>query len=109
VGDGEGFEGENTKASDNRLQLTAQVVAKESLRYSPGGVAILALELQHVSSQREAGTERQIEVVMAAKAVGAMADELNRTELGSSYRFTGFIAKKSRNSKHIVFHVTAFE
>ncbi len=93
----------------NQLQLSAQILAKESLRYSPGGVPILALELQHVSSQREAGTERQIEVVMAAKAAGPMAELLDRAQLTSSYRFTGFIAKKSRNSKHIVFHVTAFE
>lgn len=102
-------EGVVTEECSNRLQLTAEILAKEILRYSPGGVPILALELQHVSAQREAGSERQIEVVMAAKAAGPMAESLNRAELARTYRFTGFIAKKSRNSKHIVFHITAFE
>ncbi len=98
-----------TEQVQNSLMLNAQITAKNVLRTSPGGVAILDFELQHVSTQAEAGTSRQVEVVMAAKAAGVLAQQLDRATLLTTYRFSGFIAKKSRNSRQIIFHITAFE
>jgi len=98
-----------TEQVQNSLMLNAQITAKNVLRTSPGGVEILDFELQHVSTQAEAGTSRQVEVVMAAKAAGALARQLDRATLLTTYRFSGFIAKKSRNSRQIIFHITAFE
>jgi len=94
---------------NNRLQLHAQITAKEVVRYTPAGVALLDLELQHVSTQPEAGADRQVEVVLAAKAAGDLAYRLEQVALLAPCRFTGFIARKSRNSRYIVFHITGFE
>ncbi len=46
---------------------------------------------------------------MAALAAGQVAEMLERAELGQVFRFCGFIARKNRNSKALVFHLTDIE
>ncbi len=46
---------------------------------------------------------------MAAIAAGEISGRFNRAELGCSFRFTGFLARKGRNGKSLVFHVVDFE
>ena len=66
----------------------------------------MAARLLHSSEQVEAGIVRQVEFEAAAVAAGPIADMLERAEMGQAYRFSGFIARKSRNSKALVFHLT---
>lgn len=101
--------GQHESVPSNRLQLNAQITAREVVRITPAGVPILELELQHLSTQAEAGLERQVEVVLVAKAAGTLAWQLEKVALLAPCRFTGFIAKKSRNSRQVVFHITGFE
>ena len=97
----------DAEPGDNSFTLSARIVAKEVMRYSPAGVPILTLELQHASLQTEAKSARQVEMILVAIAAGAIAEDLERTALTTLCRFTGFIAPKSRNSKQLVFHITA--
>jgi primosomal replication protein N len=46
---------------------------------------------------------------MATLAAGSIAAKLEQAELGAVFRFNGFIARKNRNSKSLVFHLTDFE
>lgn len=66
----------------------------------------MAARLLHVSEQVEAGIVRKVEFEAAVLAAGTIADMLERAELGKAYRFGGFIARKNRNSKALVFHLT---
>ncbi len=93
----------------NRTELTASLVERKVLRYSPAGVPILDLVLKHGSMQLEAGQMRQIELQIKAVAAGPIATELNQATLEQQYRFTGFLAPRTKNSNGIVFHVTTFE
>ncbi len=66
----------------------------------------MAAKLLHLSEQVEAGVTRKVEFEASALAAGAIADRLERAEMGQIYRFCGFLARKNRNSKTLVFHLT---
>ena len=64
--------------------------------------------LQHSSQQMEAGIARLTEFEIAALAAGEISGRFNEAQLGGVYQFTGFLTKKSRNSKSLVFHIIDF-
>jgi primosomal replication protein N len=79
------------------------------LRYTPAGIPIVSAKLLHRSEQVEAGIPRLIEFEVAALAVGEISGRFSQAELGGSFQFSGFLARKSRNSKSLVFHIIDFE
>ncbi len=78
------------------------------MRYTPAGMPIVNAILQHSSQQMEAGIARLTEFEVAALAAGEISGKFSQAALGGLYRFTGFLAKKSRNSKSLVFHIIDF-
>jgi primosomal replication protein N len=93
----------------NQLQLIASIAERDALRYTPAGIPIVSAKLLHSSEQTEAGIKRLVEFEIAAVAAGEISGKFNQAELGASFQFTGFIARKNRNSRSLVFHVTDFE
>ena len=93
----------------NRLQLTASVIEREPLRYTPAGVPIASCTLQHRAEVVEAGVARQVELTMPAVAAGAASGQLESCGMGVEALFTGFLAKKSRNARTLVFHITELQ
>ena len=93
----------------NQLRLIASIAERDVLRYTPAGIPIVSAKLQHASEQVEASITRQVEFEIAAVAAGEISGRFNRAELGAMLVFTGFLARKSRNSKSLVFHVTDFD
>lgn len=79
------------------------------MRYSPAGIPIIAARLVHASEQVEAGISRRVEFELAALAAGQIAQQLEQAKLGAMFRFRGFMARKNRNSKSLVFHLIDFE
>lgn len=92
----------------NQLQVVAQIAERDVLRYTPAGLPIVTAVLLHSSQQQEAGVARLVEFEMSALAAGEISGRFARAELGASYMFTGFLAKKNRNSKSLVFHIIDF-
>ncbi|HYD78819.1 MAG TPA: primosomal replication protein N [Paucimonas sp.] len=93
----------------NQLQLIASIAERDVLRYTPAGIPIAAARLQHRSEQVEAGIPRVVEFEIAAVAAGEISGRFNQAQLGAEYRFTGFLARKNRNSKSLVFHIIDFD
>jgi primosomal replication protein N len=93
----------------NRLQLTASVVEREPVRYTPAGVPIASCTLHHRTEVVEAGIARQIELTLPAVAAGAASGKLEGLAMGVETLFTGFMAKKSRNARTLVFHITELQ
>ncbi len=89
----------------NRLLIDAELVERDAMRHTPAGIPVVNLTLLHQSQQMEAQVMRSVECVVAALAAGNMAERLAQLALGSTYRFEGFLARKSRNSKSLVFHI----
>lgn len=94
--------------SVNQFHLIASIAERDVMRYTPAGIPIVSATLRHVSEQIEAGIPRQIEFEMIAVAAGEISGRFNQAELGVMFAFTGFLARKNRNSKSLVFHVTDF-
>ena len=64
--------------------------------------------LQHRSQQVEAGIARVSEFEIAAVAAGEISNSFHQAPLGGLYQFRGFLNKKNRNSKSLVFHIIDF-
>jgi primosomal replication protein N len=93
----------------NQFQCIANLAERDAVRHTPAGIPVLSVRLLHSSQQVEAGISRLVEFEMSAMAAGEICDRLNRQELGKDYRFTGFLARRNRNSRSLVFHITDFE
>lgn len=89
----------------NQLKLVASILEKSALRFSPAGIPIANAILQHSSKQIQAGVERQVEMEVPVIAAGEISKSLLSIELGQTHEFTGFLARKNRNSKSLVFHI----
>ena len=87
--------------------LQAEVVHIESLRYTPAGIPLLSVVLQHVSEQVEAGMKRKVECEVNAITLGDLA--LNGLKVGSHILATGFLAKRSLKSTQLVMHINHIE
>jgi primosomal replication protein N len=90
----------------NRFQCIATIAEREILRYTPAGIPIVSAKLLHSSQQVEAGVQRLVEFEIAAIAAGEISGRFNQAELGGTFQFTGFLARKNRNSKSLIFHIT---
>jgi primosomal replication protein N len=97
------------RPDSNAVRLVARVAARETLRYSPGGIPILSMTLQHQSRLIEAGAPRVVDLSIDAVAIGKVALELDRVEQGRTLTVRGFLANRSRRSSRAVLHVNAFE
>ena len=91
----------------NQLVLSACIAEANALRYTPAGIPALDLRLGHGSEAARAGQPRQVKVAVKAVALGAMAETLGKRPIGSTGRFTGFLATP-RNGKYAVFHIQSF-
>jgi primosomal replication protein N len=98
-----------TERGENSFQCIATLAERDVKRYTPAGIPIVSARLLHGSEQVEANIGRQVEFDIAAIAAGPIADQLERAEMGEMLRFKGFIARKNRNSKALVFHLTNIE
>jgi primosomal replication protein N len=92
----------------NEFQFTGTILERDMLRYTPAGVPIVSATLAHGSQQVEAKATRQVEFEITAVAAGEISGRFARAELGAAHQFTGFLARKNRNSKALVFHIIDF-
>jgi primosomal replication protein N len=86
----------------------ALIAERDGLRYTPAGMPIVNAVLQHRSQQVEAGIARLTDFEVAAIAAGEIANRFGQAPLGGLYQFSGFLNKKTRNSKSLVFHIIDF-
>lgn len=93
----------------NRLQLVASVIERDPVRYTPAGVPIVNCVLQHESEVVEAGVSRRVELTIPALAAGDISGKVAACGLGVHAHFDGFLARRHRNAKTLVFHITALQ
>jgi primosomal replication protein N len=92
----------------NRVVLSAQLVERGAMRYTPAGLAACDFSLRHESQVTEAGQPRQVSMEMRAVAIGEIAQRLVKLEIGAAGTFAGFLTNQ-RNGRGAVLHVTEFE
>ena len=92
-------------AGCNRLVIAGQLVELDALRYTPAGVARIAMKIRHASTQVEAGTERQVQCEVPALALGEAAQLAARLQTGQHIKVQGFLAQRSLRNTQLVLHI----
>ena len=92
----------------NRLVLSAQLVERDALRYTPAGLPALNLSLKHESEVSEDGHPRKVSMEIRAVGIGAVSQGLSAMVMGSAGLFGGFVAS-ARNGRGLLFHITSVE
>ena len=92
----------------NRMVLSATLVERAALRYTPAGLPALDLSLKHESEVSEDSQPRKVSMEMKAVAIGAITQALMPLELGSSGLYAGFLTS-TRNGRGLLFHITSVE
>ena len=75
------------------------------LRFTPAGLAKIALKIRHASTQQEAGQVRQILCDIPALAFGVVAQQTSHLQLGRRVRAEGFLAQRSLKIAQLVLHI----
>ena len=60
----------------NRLVLTAQLVERGAVRYTPAGLPALDLSLKHESEVTQDGQPRKVSMEIKARAIGEITQRL---------------------------------
>jgi len=92
----------------NRLVLSAQLIERGAVRYTPAGLPALNLVLKHESQVTEDGQPRKVSMEIKAVAIGAITRQLLPLAIGSHAHVAGFLTS-ARNGKGLSFHVTEVE
>jgi primosomal replication protein N len=93
---------------DNHVELTAGIAEQKAIRYTPAGLPVIDLVLEHASSIQEAGTLRQVKATVKAVAIGAVAERVQTQPIGSVWKFSGFLATP-KNGKNVILHIQEFK
>ena len=88
----------------NRLLLSARLVERQALRYTPAGLPALDLLLQHESEVVHEGQRRKVSVEMKARAIGEVVKAAAALAIGEHADFAGFVGAM-RNGRGVVFHI----
>ena len=83
------------------------MVQVQALRYTPAGIPVVNLVLEHESTVTELDTPRLVKLTIKAVAFGAKAEVLARQGLDAVCEFHGFMTN-ARNGKGLVFHIQDF-
>lgn len=94
------------KRSSNLLILTASLIAKDAIRYTPAGLPVIHCQLHHDGEMSEAKQMRQIRMNVEAVAIGDIHQEVLVMDLGATAVFEGFLTQKTLRNEHLVFHIT---
>lgn len=89
----------------NQLVISGEILALESMRYTPAGVARVALTLSHRSQQSEANAERQVQCEVQALAFAEVADKVAKFAIGQQVKIRGFLAQQSIRSRQLIVHI----
>jgi len=96
------------RAPLNRLALQASLVSLAGPRYTPAGIPVADLLLEHNSTQEESGQERRVALQIKGIAFGVLAERLLAQTLGVTLQMHGFLSN-ARNGKGLVFHIQDFQ
>ncbi len=84
----------------NQVVISGELIALDGLRYTPSGVARVALTLRHSSQQSEANGLRQVQCEVNALAFAEVAEKASRFAAGQTVKVRGFLAQQSMRSRH---------
>lgn len=95
--------------SDNSIVISAVLVEKKELCYTPTGIAVFEAKCHYAGQQFEARAMRKVEFDFTAMSFADTATRLDKVELGKTLEMKGFIAQRSLRSSKLTVHITEFK
>jgi len=89
----------------NHFTLTAILVSKDAIRFTPAGIPVMHCQLEHSGQVNEVGVARKIQMSVEAIAIGPIQKDLEQMDLGAEAVFEGFLAPKTLRNQRLVFHI----
>lgn len=89
----------------NEIVLSAEILAREPLRYTAAGLPVLEMLLGHTSTVTEAGRPRRVELRILAIALGDLALMLASVRLGERLQAQGFLAPVRQGAVKLKLHL----
>ncbi|WP_269900127.1 primosomal replication protein N [Paenalcaligenes faecalis] len=93
----------------NHLRFQGLVLTTKPLRYTPAGIAVCEIVLQHQSTVDQATIQRQLSFEIDAVAMGETANWLSSVSVGDTLDIQGFIAPLRQSSTRLVLHIQSFQ
>ncbi|NOL49785.1 primosomal replication protein N [Pelistega europaea] len=91
----------------NRIFLQVRALEIKPMRFTPAGIPVQELVLEHCSEVIEAGHTRRVEFIIAACAIGPLAGQLQHLQIGDELDVEGFLTPARKNSSKLVLHIQA--
>jgi primosomal replication protein N len=96
----------------NQVEITAIVVERAAMRYTPAGIEVLSVTLQHTSQQTIGNglglAPRTVELQLKAQFFGSDARKAEAIKFNEEYVFTGYLAPMRVGSKALWLMVNGF-
>jgi primosomal replication protein N len=89
----------------NQVVISGELTEVGSLRYTPAGMARVALTLKHASQQSEAYGLRQAQCEVSALAFADVADKAATFAVRQNIKVRGFLARQSIRSRQLILHI----
>ncbi len=96
------------KESVNAIEISGTMIGREAVRYTPAGLEVFEGTFHHRAQLAEAGIARTLEFDFSAVSYAETARKLNGMALGEEIRIKGFLAPRSKKSRHLIVHITEF-
>ena len=93
----------------NQLRLSGFLRERATLRYTPAGIPMLNLVIEHQSEQQEAGQSVKVQCRLTAIAAGKMTERLMQWPETQPCIVSGFLAQAGRYRNEVMLHITAIE
>ncbi|MBH5328539.1 primosomal replication protein N [Eikenella sp. S3360] len=93
---------------DNAVRFGARIKEADTLRYTPAGIPVLGLVLEHESWQLEAGEPYLARFEMQAKIIGEQA-KIWQNKVGSMVEVAGFLAAYSQKYRRPILHIQTID
>ena len=87
----------------NLIEISGTLTSKEEVRYTPAGIPVFEGVFHHRSELTEANRIRKL---FPAIAFGALAESLNKAQMGQDVNIRGFLAPRSMKSSKLIVHIT---
>lgn len=88
----------------NRLDIQGRVTEISPLRYTPAGVAVLEIQIEHESEVIEAGQPRRLMFSVPVILMGDLARMHAGITLGTGLQLRGFMAPARKDSPRFRLH-----
>lgn len=99
----------NNQENLNSVTIKGLLLQRDALRYTPAGVPIVNIQLQHESQLQQNEFKRQLNFQFHAVALGDNAMQLTNLPIGSKLICKGFLAPKHHQTEFLVIHIQQFQ